>query len=544
VDLSWTDNSSNETSFKIERSTNNRTFTEIAMVGANVTTYANIGLTESTKYYYRVRASNSGGDSAYSNTVNVTTLAAVPSAPTNLTATAASSSAVSLRWTDNSTNETSFKIERSTDGLAFTEITTVGTNTNTYTDSNGLTESTTYYYRVRASNSGGDSEYSNTASATTLAAVPAAPTGLDVTVVSSSQLNLTWADNATNETGFKIERSIDGTNFTEIKTVGANTTAFSDTGLAESTKYYYRVYAYNSGGNSAYSNVVNATTPATIPAAPGNLSATAASANQVNLTWEDKSNNETEFKIERSTDDVTFTQITTVAANITSYQDKEVSESTTYYYRVRASNSAGDSAYSNTTSVTTPATVPIAPDTLIATAASSNAVNLSWADKSNNETSFKIERSGDGSNFGDVTTVSANATTYTDSNVTESTTYYYRVRATNSAGDSGYTNVASVTTPPAAPTNLIAAAVSSSEIDLAWIDNSSTETEFKIERSIDGVTFSQLPPVSANVITYADNGVNPSTAYFYRVRASNPAGDSSYSNVATATTLDLPVTNP
>jgi hypothetical protein len=154
------------------------------MVGADVTTYTNNGLTESTIYYYRVRGSNSGGDSTYSNTVSVTTLTAVPSTPSNLTATAASSSAVSLHWKDNSSNETSFRIERSTDGSAFTQIATVGTNTEAYTDSSGLTESTIYYYRVRASNSGGESEYSNTASATTLAAVPAAPSGLGVTVIS------------------------------------------------------------------------------------------------------------------------------------------------------------------------------------------------------------------------------------------------------------------------------------------------------------------------------------------------------------------------
>jgi hypothetical protein len=78
--------------------------------------------------------------------------------------------------------------------------------------------------------------------------------------VSSSQINLSWTDNSNNETGFKVERSSDGTTFTQIATVGANVTTYADTGLPALTKYYYRVRAYNAGGNSAYSNIASAKT--------------------------------------------------------------------------------------------------------------------------------------------------------------------------------------------------------------------------------------------------------------------------------------------
>jgi len=94
-----------------------------------------------------------------------------PLAPSNLIATAAASSAqVTLTWADNSSNETGFKIERSTDGVSFTQIATTATNIATYTDSTGLAYATTYYYRVRATNSVGDSAYTAVASATTAAA--------------------------------------------------------------------------------------------------------------------------------------------------------------------------------------------------------------------------------------------------------------------------------------------------------------------------------------------------------------------------------------
>ncbi len=128
----------------------------------------------------------------------------------------------------------------------------------------GLTASTSYSYRVRAYNAAGDSDYSNTDSAVTQAApaVPAAPTSLVAAAVSKSQINLTWTDNANNETGFRIERckGTTCTNFALIATVSVNVTTYANTGLLKGTTYRYRVYAYNASGNSAYSNIAAATT--------------------------------------------------------------------------------------------------------------------------------------------------------------------------------------------------------------------------------------------------------------------------------------------
>src|SRR5204863_2620508 len=83
---------------------------------------------------------------------------------------------------------------------------------------------------------------------------PASPTKLTAVAASSRQINLSWTDNSNNETGFKIERSSNGNTFTQISTVGVNVTTYADSGLAASTKYYYRILAYSDGGNSAYSN--------------------------------------------------------------------------------------------------------------------------------------------------------------------------------------------------------------------------------------------------------------------------------------------------
>jgi hypothetical protein len=189
-----------------------------------------------------------------------------PSGPTNLTATATSSSQIHLTWIDNDTTEQGFKIERCTGAGCsnFTQHVMVGANVISYVDT-GLTVSTSYSYRVRAYNASGESNYSNIATAVTQAApaYPAAPTNLAAAAISKSQINLSWTDNAANEAGYRIERCKGSTctNFALIATVSANVASYANPGLAANTTYRYRVYAYNANGNSGYSNVATALTP-------------------------------------------------------------------------------------------------------------------------------------------------------------------------------------------------------------------------------------------------------------------------------------------
>ena len=111
--------------------------------------------------------------------------------------------------------------------------------------------------------------------------------------------------------------------------------------------------------------------------------------------------------------------------------------------------------------------------------------------------------------------------------------------ATNSAGDSPYSNEVSGTTPLAKPTAATATAVSSSQINLTWIDNSASETGYKIERKrLLGGTYSQIAQVGANVQSYTDTtGLDPNTKYYYRIRATNGTLNSDYSNEPSATTF-------
>jgi hypothetical protein len=175
---------------------------------------------------------------------------------------------------------------------------------------------------------------------------PAAPTALSAAAVACDRIDLAWTDNADNETSFKIERSTDGVNFSQIGTVGADVTAYSDTTVAESTTYWYRVRASNSAGDSAYSNTASATTPAcpsNPPAAPSNLNAKVKGKSKITLSWNDNSNNETGFRIYRGGSPTTLTLLTTVGANVILFDDTTVQSKTTYYYKVCAYNGDGES---------------------------------------------------------------------------------------------------------------------------------------------------------------------------------------------------------
>jgi len=189
----------------------------------------------------------------------------VPAAPSNLTATPSSSTQINLTWQDNSTNENGFILEGSTNGTSFQQIGTFVANNRTAVEV--VNPGTHHWYRVAATNAVGVSPYSNIADATTPGAstgVPAAPSGLTATPVSSTQINLAWKDNSTNETGFVLERSVSGTNgnqFARIGVFNANTQTAVDTVNQGGTHLWYRVAATNAAGLSPYSNIAETTPP-------------------------------------------------------------------------------------------------------------------------------------------------------------------------------------------------------------------------------------------------------------------------------------------
>ncbi len=294
-----------------------------------------------------------------------------------------------------------------------------------------------------------------------------APTSLQATSTFNS-VTLTWNDTSTFETGFNIERKGPGdSDFEQIGTTSGET--YTDTGLTSGTQYSYRVYAYNDwDATPSYSNTVLIKTDSLqivvplliFPNAPSDLTAEPAFIT-VSLEWEDNSANETSFIIERlDPGDLLYHQVGTVGANVTSFTDDGLTADTQYSYRVKAHNAVGDSGYSNVAAVKTLKveiiwpllTAPAAPSNLATDSVSKNGVALTWSDNSNNESGFRIERSSGGSAYSEIATVGTDSESFTDSAVTEGTTYNYRVRAYNSFGNSAYSNLLAVTIPQSGTT--------------------------------------------------------------------------------------------
>ncbi len=268
-----------------------------------------------------------------------------------------------------------------------------------------------------------------------IAAEPAAPAALTATAISFSRIVLGWRDNSPNETGFRIERKpglCASTNpWSQIATVGANVITHTHISLPANTAYSYRVRAYNTAGNSGYSNCASATTVlAGTPNSPSGLRATSVSAGQVTLAWADTSTNETGFQLFRRMGTGSWALLATKAANAVGHSDLTAlgnTSTTTYSYFMRACNGAGCSP------ATTVAVVPYSPTTLAAIPVSSIRINLTWTDTSANETGFQIHRKAGNcasvNPWSLLATKAANSTSHSNTGLTSGTTHAYRIRS-------------------------------------------------------------------------------------------------------------------
>lgn len=549
----WTDNATNETGFKIERSLTGTegSWTQVGTQPADVTTYNDSGLTANTEYHYRVRAYNAAGDSQFTSPQSIATPEVAPTAPADLAAVAVSSSRINLIWTDTSDNESSFTVERaSSESGPWTPIGTTVTDVNTY-ESTDLAANTLYYFRVRAHNTIGDSD-PVMASAMTHIFIPT-PTSLNATSVSSTQIDLYWTDASNNESGFAVERKLlFDTKWIEVGRVAGNVTMYSDTGLTKRTSYDYRVRAFKDSMYSEYSNTESKTTPDTPPAPPSGLAASVISASQIDLAWTDRADNEDFFEIERKAGTDPWSFLRTVTANSTTFSNLGLQPVTTYSFRIRAYNAQGYSPYSDEVTAVTENGPPTFPYALSATQkvpASAFEINLTWSDGSNNENGFRIERkTGTNGTWEQAGLVGANLRTFKDTDdLTASATYHYRVFAYNERGDSPPSNLAGVTTAdiaPANPQNPTAVPISASEIRIAWTDVSLNETGFRISYRKGTTTGWTQQDIAANLTEYTVTGLDSNTTYSFVVQAFNAIGVSYSGTQVTATTFDVSPSAP
>jgi len=262
IRLNWTD-VSGETGYYIERGdASGNNFTQVGSNAAGIVTYQVSGLTRATTYTFRVRAFNGIGNSPYSSVVTKATLDGSPLPPSSLDKTGSTTTSVSISWQDNSSDETGFYIERG--DASASKFAQVGSTSGNTFNVSGLTPSSNYTFRVRAYNGFGNSAYSNTLTASTVAEAltPAKPSGLIQKAKTPTSISLVWTDNATNETGYRVKRQKSGAAETTIaNNLPPNTRSYTDDGITPSTSYAYKVEAFITGGNNSASDPVSISSP-------------------------------------------------------------------------------------------------------------------------------------------------------------------------------------------------------------------------------------------------------------------------------------------
>src|SRR5271165_556768 len=431
----------------------------------------------------------------------------IPSTPSGVIASAGDAQ-VSLTW-NVSAGAPSYHVKRATvSGGPYTQIAVPASAS--YTDT-GLTNGTKYFYVASALNSAGESANSAEVSAAPVAPVtiPSAPTGLAANA-GNAQVSLTWNASA-GATSYHVKRAtVSGGPYIQI--VAPISPSYTDTGLTNGTKYLYVVSAVNSAGESASSAEANATpaAPMMIPPVPTQLAATAGNA-QVSLLWS-ASSGATSYHVKRATvSGGPYTQIAVPTSP--SYTDTGLTNGTKYFYVVSALNSAGESANSVEVNATPTAPVTPAVPTGLAATAGNMQVMLVW-NASPGATSYNVKRAT--MNGGPYSQLAApTSANYTDSGLTNGTTYYYVVSAVNSAGESANSGQVSATPTGVAPDVTIT------------IDPTKTHA---ISPYIYGTNFGSGVSNGPPLLTFDRAGGNRWTAYNWETNASNAGSDYLYEN--------------
>ena len=340
------------------------------------------------------------------------------------------------------------------------------------------------------------------------ATVPAAPMGVTA-AAGNAQVTLNWTASS-GATGYYVKRSTtSGGPYTQISTQA--TASDTDTGLTNGTKYFYVVSAYNSAGQSANSAEVNATPVLAAPSVPTGLAATAGNA-QASLSWAATSG-ASSYHVKRSATSGSETQISAPTSN--SYTDTGLTNGTKYFYVVSAVNSGGESANSSEVSATpsAPLTAPATPTGLHATGGNAQ-VSLSWS-ASTSAASYNVKRSTANGGPYNTAVASPTVTNYTDTTVSNGTTYYYVVSAVNSAGQSANSAQASAT--PASPTANVTITINPAQTKA-------------ISPYIYGINFYSGVTGAPPQLTFDRAGGNRWTAYNWETNASNAGSDYLYEN--------------
>ena len=434
--MSWTDNSDDETGFVVQFSYDGENWHRGGTTEANVTERVATGMTPGRLYYFRVAAFNG---SVYSDwTVGTyTTPSGAPAAPGDITFTGydASARTVEMSWIDNSNDEVGFNVYYSVDG-GDTWLSSGNTSADVASrTATGLRVGVKYEFRVRAFNAYGASGWSYGEFEVPVSdGSPNAPSDFvfgDYDAESKT-LAMSWTDNADNETGFKVQYSVDGgETWYSAGNYGANVTSRVATSVVSGRSYTFRVAAYNNSGTSAWlvSDAYEVSNSVNIPTAPSDIAFGEydSESRSVEMTWTDNSSNEKGFRVQYSVDDgQTWNDSAYLKADVTSRTATGIVSGRVYYFRVAAYNNYGTSDWA-TGSFSDMSTSDVAAPTDLAFnyVLRKRTIELTWNGAA---ASYDVQyaASTDSSSWYALTPA---GTTATLSNVVDGLSYNFRVRS-------------------------------------------------------------------------------------------------------------------
>lgn len=314
--------------------------------GVNMYRFTDTSLDPTTPYTYRLSAEKTAVSCPWVTPyVGATTTTLAPPAPEDFNATPFDTTRIDLGWTVKTTSETGFKLQRCM-GVACTDldsdysdlVPSPNAGTQAYSD-NKVCNDTTYRYRLRAVGAASDGTPWETAwvySAAKKTSVPTTPTLQTVNRISEVEIQLSWTDTNSDETGFRVERCVDGL-CSEFTTTA---TPYADNELEPGRTYTYRVRAYKDAGCGWVSNYSNAKPASTDLALPV-LSASVGNTTEINLSWSDTTTSESGFRVRRcqGTGCSNFENLTPpveLATGTRSYTDSTLCSNQTYNYQVEA----------------------------------------------------------------------------------------------------------------------------------------------------------------------------------------------------------------
>ncbi len=486
------------------------------------------------KYYWRVRASDSlGNSSGWSETWNCTVLNATgqpPSAPTGVNASGGDGQ-VTIRW-ESVSGAARYDLYGSTSPeVSKTSYTEKISNVISPFTHGGRANGTTYYYILTSVNNCGESSESSRVSIMA-GQIPPVPAGVNA-LAGDGQVSISW-NVVSSVTSYNLYWGTGpGVNKTTGTKISNVTNPYTHAGRVNGTTYYYVVTAQNALGESSESSQVSAT-PGRPPSPPTGVSATGGDG-QVTISWQSVSGT-TRYDLYWSTSPhVSKTSYTEKIPNVSSpFIHGGRSNGTTYYYVVTAINSYGESGES--TEVSARPGQPPSPPTGVSAPAGDRQVAITWGSVSG-ATSYNIYWStAPGVTKATGTKIPGVISPYTHTGRTNGTTYYYVVTAANSYGESGESLEVSATPgqTPSPPTGVTATA-GNGQVAITWASVSGATSYNIYWSTVPVVTKATGTKISGVISPYTHTGRTNGTTYYYVVTAVNSYGESGESLQVSAT---------